>query len=184
MKSGLRVAGAIGVGYLLGRTHKTRLALALGVAAATGQLGRAPGELMQRGTKALAGSDALGPVAEPGQRLLEASKAAAMAAFTSRLDSMSHALTDRADALRAPTLPRSGGQEAEQPKEASTEEQGKADEQDEQGEPERREAPTEERSETEEPGGEAEEQGEPKAKAETRRRAKAAVGAPVRRGAR
>lgn len=183
MKSGLQVAGAIGVGYLLGRTHKTRLAIALGVAAATGQLGRAPGALMERGTKALAGAGALGQVTEPGQRLLEASKAAAMAALTSRIDTVSHVLSERADALGAPTVPRPGKQdsdeqepdeqEAEEPQDASVDEQ-EEDEEDEQEE-------TEDEGEPEEAEAEAE---EPPEKPKTGARRRKATTAPVRRAAR
>lgn len=91
MKSGVRVAMALGTGYLLGRNHKMRLALALGAAAATGQLGRAPGQLAQRGTKALGGTP-LGTLQEPGQRLVEAGKSAAVAAVVGRINSLSDRL--------------------------------------------------------------------------------------------
>jgi hypothetical protein len=182
MKSGLQVAGAIGVGYLLGRTHKMRLALALGTAAATGQLGRAPGALMQRGAKALTSSGGLGQVAEPGQRLLEAGKTAAMAAVTSRIDVMSDRLHERADALRAPSVPGVGQQEAEQPQEAPAQGQKATEAK------ETREAPAEERGETEEPKREEPKREEPtEAKADegdaesAGSRAEAAAGSPVRR---
>ena len=48
MKPGVQIAGAIAVGYLLGRKRRMALALMLGIAAATGQLSRARDELMQR----------------------------------------------------------------------------------------------------------------------------------------
>ncbi|MEV3937924.1 hypothetical protein AB0K52_18325 [Glycomyces sp. NPDC049804] len=100
MKSGVQVAGAIGVGYLLGRNHKMRMALTLGAAAAAGRLGR-------RRAKGKAADDAassgdLGQFAEPGKRLLEAGKAAAMAAVTSRIGEYSDRLRERAEVLRHP----------------------------------------------------------------------------------
>ena len=91
MKSGVRVAMALGAGYVLGRNHKMRLALALGAAAATGQLGRAPGQLAQKGTKAL-GDTPLGGLQEPGKQLVEAGKSAAVAAVVGRINSLSDRL--------------------------------------------------------------------------------------------
>jgi len=95
MKSGVRVAMALGTGYLLGRNHKMRLALALGAAAATGQLGRAPGQLAQKGTKALGGTP-LGTLQEPSKQLVEAGKSAAVAAVVGRINSLSDRLQEGA----------------------------------------------------------------------------------------
>jgi len=101
MKSGVRVAGAIAVGYLLGRNRRLALATMLGVAAATGQLSRARGDLTQRAAGALkdAGMDKL---AKPGQQLVDAGKEAVFAALTSRVDTLRGRIDERADALRTP----------------------------------------------------------------------------------
>jgi len=113
---------AIGAGYLLGRTHKARLALALGAAAASGQLDRAPGGLVEQGTKALISSGPLSGLQEPGERLVEAGKAAATAAVTSRINSVSDRLQQRAESLRAPDVlsgvsSGKGGKEEQEPPE-------------------------------------------------------------------
>lgn len=107
---GTQAAVAIGVGYVLGRRKKMRLATMLAIGAASGGLGRfGPAALRQVGKYVgktdLAG--ALGP--EVGDivntirgDLLDASRAAAASAVTSRLDSFSDSLHDRAETLRNP----------------------------------------------------------------------------------
>jgi outer membrane biosynthesis protein TonB len=144
MTPGLKVAGAIGVGYVLGRKHKMRMAMTLGTAAAVGQLGQARDLLKDRATEKVASSANLGKLAEPGQRLLEAGEAAAMAAVTSRIDSVSDQLHGRAEALRRP----GAAAEAEEPE----------------GEEAEAEEPEGEEAEAEEPEGEEAEAEEPKAK--------------------
>ena len=106
------MALGVGVGYLLGRSHKTRLALMLAAAGATGKLGL-PGQLVGRATGPAGG--ALSKIAEdvPG-RLLEAGKAAATAAATSRVDSLVDRVHNQTEALRRPSVP--GDSEGEQKK--------------------------------------------------------------------
>ena len=106
------MALGVGVGYLLGRSNKTRLALMLAAAGATGKLSL-PGQLV-RGATGQAGG-ALSKIAEdvPG-RLLEAGKAAATAAATSKIDSLVDRVHNQTEALRRPSLP--GDSEGEQKK--------------------------------------------------------------------
>lgn len=110
---GTQAALAVGVGYLLGRRKKTRLAMMLAMGAATGGtagIGKLGPTALRQGTKLLAKTDvagALGPqVSEIVETirgdLLDASKAAAAAAVTSRLDSFSDNLHQRAETLRNP----------------------------------------------------------------------------------
>lgn len=90
MKGGARVAMGVGVGYLLGRTRKMRLALMVAAAGATGTLGGSPRELLQRGLKQLSSSPELGKITESVRgELLDAAKAAAVTAASSRIESLS-----------------------------------------------------------------------------------------------
>jgi hypothetical protein len=110
MKGGAQAALAIGVGYILGRRRKMRLAAMLAAAAATGGLAKLGPVALKRGAKLLDSTEiggALGPqmmeiVSTIRGELLDAGKAAAATAVTSRVDSLSESLHDRADALRNP----------------------------------------------------------------------------------
>jgi hypothetical protein len=110
MKGGAPVALAIGVGYILGRRRKMRLATMLAVGAATGGIGGLGPAVLKRGVKYLGSTDLagdLGPqvtdiVSTIRGDLLDAGKAAAAAAVTSRIDSLSESLHDRAETLRNP----------------------------------------------------------------------------------
>jgi hypothetical protein len=110
MKGGAQTALAIGVGYILGRRRKMRLATMLAVGAATGGLAKLGPIAMKRGAKLLNSTDiagALGPqmgeiVSTIRGDLFDAAKGAAATAVTSRVDSLSENLHDRADALRNP----------------------------------------------------------------------------------
>jgi hypothetical protein len=110
MKGGANAALAIGVGYILGRRRKMRLATMLAVGAATGGAAKLGPLALKRGAKMLNSTDiagALGPqmgeiVSTIRGDLLDAAKGAAAAAVTSRVDSLSENLHDRADALRNP----------------------------------------------------------------------------------
>jgi hypothetical protein len=104
MRTGLRVALAVGAGYLLGRRRKTQLALMLGAAAATGQLGKAPAMLGRAGTKALVGAGGLEPIMEPGGRLVVAAKDAAAVALTDRVARLTDRMRDQAQKLSVPDL--------------------------------------------------------------------------------
>ena len=109
MKGSMRAATAIGVGYLLGRRRKLRTATFMAVATAVGgtTLG---GMMLKRGMKMLNNSEALGKIAPQLTEitdvvrgdLLTAGKAAATAAVSNRVDSLTDSLHDRAEQLRNP----------------------------------------------------------------------------------
>lgn len=109
MKGGTRAALAIGVGYMLGRRRKMRLATMLAVGAAAGGLGPG-GAILRRGATALGSTEALGKLSPQltdlvqvvRDDLLDVGKAAAMTAVNSRIDSLSSSLHERAEALRSP----------------------------------------------------------------------------------
>ena len=110
MKCGAQTALAIGVGYILGRRHKMRLATMVALGAATGGAAKLGPAALRQGTKYLGKTDiagALGPqvteiVDTVRGELLDATKSAAAAAVTSRIDSLSDNLHDRAETLRNP----------------------------------------------------------------------------------
>ena len=110
MKGGAQTALALGVGYILGRRRKMRLATMLALGAATGGAARLGPAAMRQGAKYIGKTDiagALGPqvteiVNTVRGELLDAAKGAAAAAVTSRIDSLSDNLHDRAETLRNP----------------------------------------------------------------------------------
>jgi len=110
MKGGAQTALAIGIGYILGRRRKMRLATMLAVGAATGGVAKLGPAALRQGTKYLGKTDiagALGPqvteiVNTVRGELLDAAKGAAAAAVTSRVDSLSDNLHERAETLRNP----------------------------------------------------------------------------------
>jgi hypothetical protein len=110
MKCGIGAALAVGAGYVLGRRHKMRMAAMLAGATAVGGIGGLGGSVLRRGAKAVGSSGLLDGVApQLGEvagkvrgDLLDAGKAAALAAVTGRIDSLTDSLHERADTLRAP----------------------------------------------------------------------------------
>jgi hypothetical protein len=110
MKGGAQTAVAIGVGYILGRRRKWRKATILAVAAATGGLGGLSSAAVKRGLQYLGSTDIgdrLGPqvsevVSTVRGDLLDAGKAAATAAVSNRIDSLSDTLHDRAERVKNP----------------------------------------------------------------------------------
>jgi hypothetical protein len=110
MKGGTRAALAIGVGYMLGRRRKMRTATILAAAAATGGLGGLGGSALQRGAKVLGSTETVGKLAPQlseltqtmREDLVSAGKAAAVAAVSNRIESLSDSLRDRTEALRDP----------------------------------------------------------------------------------
>lgn len=139
MKSGARVALAVGFGYLLGRRKKMRTALTLAAAVAAGRASQRPGGLMQLGTDLL-NVPQLGGLGKLGAPLATAGKAAATAAAGSGIDALSGKLRGSADALRRKS---GGGQSAD----------GRPDEEPEQDE---RSAPDDEEELDEQPTAEDE----------------------------
>ena len=116
MKGGARAALAIGVGYALGRRRKMRLATMLAIGAATGGAGKFGPVAMRRGSEVPrldgsrrrarpAGGRAGRATSSPTVRgeLLDASKAAAVAAVSSRIESLGDSLHDRAEHQRCAT---------------------------------------------------------------------------------
>lgn len=121
MGNSLKVALALGVGYFLGRSHKTRLALVLAAGAATGGFGGFAKRALASGGKHLAASETLGKLSpELGNvvdslkdDLAEAGKAAAKAAISSKLDSVADSIHDRTEALRGQAVAHAGEAESQ-----------------------------------------------------------------------
>jgi hypothetical protein len=109
MKGSMRAATAIGVGYLLGRRRKLRTATLMAAAYAVG--GTTVGSMvLKRGMKMLNNSEVFGKIAPQLTEmtdvvrgdLLTAGKAAATAAVSNRVDSLTDSLHDHAERLRNP----------------------------------------------------------------------------------
>jgi hypothetical protein len=110
MKGGPQAAMALAFGYLLGRRRKLRMATMMAGGMAVGAVGGIGGIALRRGAKALGNTEMLskvspqlGEIADTVRNdLLDAGKAAAMAAVTGRIDSLTDTLHDRAETLRNP----------------------------------------------------------------------------------
>ena len=101
MKTGAQIGLAVTAGYVLGRFHKMKWALALAAMGARKRLGGTQGELLRQGTKLLGSPPELSKLTEDMRgRLVEAGKAAAVASVTKRIDSLSDNLRERSDVLR------------------------------------------------------------------------------------
>jgi hypothetical protein len=99
VKCGLRVALGVAGGYFLGRTKKMKLAMMLAGMAAGRQAG-GPGELLKGGTKLLASRPELARLTDEVRgRLLEAGKAAAVAAATRQVENLTDRVGKRVEAL-------------------------------------------------------------------------------------
>jgi hypothetical protein len=102
MNTGARVGLAVAAGYLLGRSHKLKWALGLAALAGRGRLPGGPGGLVQQGTKLLTSSPEFTKLTgEMKGRLVDAGKAAAVAAVSSKINSLSDSLRERSDLMRA-----------------------------------------------------------------------------------
>ncbi len=120
MKGGTQAALALGVGYVLGRRRKMRMTTVLAAAAATGGLGGLGGAALRRGMKVLGSTEALSKVApQLGELadtvrgdLLSAGKAAATAAVSTRIESLTDSLHDRAELVRDPGAAVTGARDA------------------------------------------------------------------------
>jgi len=110
MKGGTQAAVAIGVGYVLGRRRRMRTATLLVAATAAGGMGGIGGIALRRGVQMLGSTELLSKVApQLGDiadtvrgDLLDAGQAAATAALSNRLESLTGSLHDRARAIRDP----------------------------------------------------------------------------------
>ncbi|MGW5671871.1 hypothetical protein [Micromonospora sp. NPDC003776] len=100
MKSGARIALAVGFGYVIGRRRKLRTALTLAAAVAAGRASQQPGGLKKIASDLLNVNPQLGNLGKLGAPLATAGKAAATAAAGSGIDALSGKLRGSADALR------------------------------------------------------------------------------------
>src|SRR3954469_15231640 len=102
MASGAKVALAVGAGYLLGRTRKMRLALMLAAAGITGKFPTTPTALAAQGLKSLGASADLSQLTQQLRgEVLNAAKAAALAAATKQVDSLNDRLQGVTSAVGA-----------------------------------------------------------------------------------
>jgi len=114
MKDGFRIALAVGIGYLLGRTRKLRLALALAGVGAGRRLGGGPGGLVKQGTRLFGSSPEVKALTESvRERLLDAGKAAAVTAANSQIDALSDRIQERTRSLTEPPVPGRTGEREE-----------------------------------------------------------------------
>ncbi len=93
MKTKGQVALAVGAGYMLGRTHRMKMALMLAAAGATGRFPGGPRDLLERGTKMLASSPEFAKISDSvREELVSAAKAAAVTAASQRINSLNNRL--------------------------------------------------------------------------------------------
>jgi hypothetical protein len=110
MKCGARLGLAVAAGYFLGRFHKMKWALGLAALAGRGRLPGGAGGLVQQGAKLLTSSPEVTKLTDEMKgRLVDAGKAAAVAAVSSKIDSLSEGLRERSEAMRAPRAGGTGG---------------------------------------------------------------------------
>jgi hypothetical protein len=102
MSNGARLGLAVAVGYILGKFHKMKWALALAALAGRGRLPSGPGGLLQQGAKLLTSSPEFTKLTgEMRGRLVDAGKAAAVGVVSSKINSLSEGLRQRGDAMRS-----------------------------------------------------------------------------------
>ncbi|WP_174534021.1 hypothetical protein [Micromonospora chalcea] len=127
MKSGARVALAVGFGYLLGRRKKMRTALTLAAAVAAGRASQRPGGIKRLGADLMGASPQLRNLGGLAPPLVAAGRAAATAAAGSGIDAIGGRLRDGADALRRRSGPAQPDAERSAPdEEAELDEQPEA----------------------------------------------------------
>lgn len=98
MGTGTRVAAATALGYVLGRSKKLKLAIAVGGALAGKRLAGDTRGLLQRASDGIDANERLsGLSSEARKQLVEAGRSAAMSVATHRVDAISDALRERAD---------------------------------------------------------------------------------------
>ena len=101
MKNGAQVGLAVAAGYVLGRFHKVKWAMALAALGAGKRLPGVQGELLDRGKKLLSATSASSTLTgEMRSHLVEAGKSAAVTAVSNRIDSISDSLRERSDTMR------------------------------------------------------------------------------------
>lgn len=103
MNDRARIAMAVAAGYYLGRRHKLRMATALAAAGLASRIKRGEGGLLQQGTKLIGSSPELQELTKSLRgELMEAGKAAAVAATSRQIQALSSRLLDRTESLRQP----------------------------------------------------------------------------------
>lgn len=101
MKTGAQVGLAVAAGYVLGRYHKGKWALALAAMGAGKKLPGPQGAILEQGKKLLGSTPVVGHLTEEVRgQLVEAGRTAVMAAASRRIDSFSDALRDRSELMR------------------------------------------------------------------------------------
>jgi len=109
MKCRAQVGLALAGGYLLGRTKKMKLALMVAGFTAGRGLPTRPSELLKHGSDAVRSSPELTKLVDFARgSLFDAGKAAAVAAASSRMESVSDRLSERATSLGTPGIRRRG----------------------------------------------------------------------------
>jgi hypothetical protein len=125
MSNKVRIAFAVLAGYYLGRRRKLRMAAALAAAGLAGRAHGGEGGLLAQGIKVLGSSPEIGRITDRLRGdLMEVGKAAAVAATSRQIDSLSNKLHDRADALRAPESAKGDGAKGDGAKEDGAKENG------------------------------------------------------------
>lgn len=138
MSATTKIALAVASGYLLGRSKKFKLAIAVGSMLAGKRLAADPQALVQRGAKLIDSNPELQALQEQIRgRLMEAAKTAAITVATSRLEHLNQNL------LESGSRPLDGGPEA-------LEDEGPDEEEPEEEEPEEEEPDEDEPDEDEE----------------------------------
>ncbi|SDH59080.1 hypothetical protein [Nonomuraea jiangxiensis] len=107
MSNKCRIAFAVLAGYYLGRRRKLRMAAALAAAGLAGRARMGEGGVLAQGLKALGSAPEIEQLTGRLRgELLEVGKAAAVAATSRQIDSLSDRLHERAEAMRAPGAPK------------------------------------------------------------------------------
>ena len=147
MKCRVQVGLALAGGYLLGRTKKMKLALILaGVTAGRG-LPTRPAELLKQGSDAMRSSPELTKLVEQARGgLVDAGKSAAIAAASSRMESVSDRLSQRVSSLGPDGSEQDDEPEAEEDAATDERDAAAADDDEDQDEPEAEETGTSRRS--------------------------------------
>ncbi|GAA4832174.1 hypothetical protein [Saccharopolyspora rosea] len=102
MTSAPRIATAVALGYLLGRSRKMKLAIAVGGLLVGRRITTDPVELLRQANKALAASPELNRLlGEARSHLTDAAKAAVTAAAANKIDELGESLTERAGRIRS-----------------------------------------------------------------------------------
>lgn len=129
MNNGSRLGLAVTAGYILGKFHKMKWALALAALARRGRLPSGPGGLLQQGAKLLTSSpEFTNLTGEMKGRLVNAGKAAAVGAVSSKINSLSEGLRQRGDAMRNAGAGGNGGAAVGDEEDENGDEDGDGDE--------------------------------------------------------